>query len=182
METFQVAVQAVTWIIVIVIAVLFLLNLQNTIKAAAPENRMIKPGYVWIQLVPVIGTFYSFVVAGKIADTIAAEYQSKGHSLPAQRPTYTLGLTFAVFSLIIYILNIYSRLMFDSVDPSVMTQEEIIAYSTRSDVLGYSAVMMIFSIAWLVIMIIYWVKTAGYKNKMRMLHDNGSDSAIFNNF
>lgn len=182
METLQTTIQVITWVIALIIAILFLVSLQNTIKAAAPENRMMKPGFVWIQLIPFVGAVYSFIVAGKVADTIAAEYKSKGQMLPAARPTYGLGMTFAIFSLILYVLNIYSRMKFGSVDPSTMTQEEMIAYSTRPDVMGFSMIVMIFTVVWLIIFIIYWVKTSGYKNKMKTLPDNNSNSSIFNNF
>lgn len=182
METLQTSIQVIIWVIMVIIAVLFLVSLQNTIKAAAPENRMMNPGLVWIQLIPFVGAVYSFIVAGKVADTIAAEYKSKGQMLPVARPTYSLGMTFAVFSVILYVLNIYSRLKFDPVDPSVMTQEEMIAYSTRPDVLGFFMIVMVLSIVWLIIFIIYWVKTSGYKNKMKTLPDNNSNSSIFNNF
>jgi hypothetical protein len=56
---------------------LFFLNTQyTTLKAIQPSNRLMSPAEVWLQLIPVIGLIWQFVVVARIADSIQREYQS----------------------------------------------------------------------------------------------------------
>ena len=47
--------QIILLLVFVVIAVLFLLTQQNTLKAVKPENRLMQPGLVWLQLIPLLG-------------------------------------------------------------------------------------------------------------------------------
>jgi len=51
----------------IVPAILFVLTQQNTLKAIRPENRLLSPGLVWLQFIPVFGQVWQFIVVGRIA-------------------------------------------------------------------------------------------------------------------
>lgn len=63
-----------------------------------------------------------------------------------------------------------------------MAPEEMSAAVMNSGMMGGSAIMGLLALVWLVIFIIYWVQTAGYKNKMRTLPNNRSESQIFGQF
>lgn len=180
MDSIETIIKLTYWTIMALVAILFLLNLQHTIKVVAPENRKMKPGNVWMQLLPLVGLVYSFIVARSVSDSIVAEYRSKVQILVSEKPTYITGMVFAVFSVLITILSIYSGLSYGAVDTSVMTEEEVLAYTTRSDVFAFSIIMMIVSLAWFVLFIVYWVQTAAYKRKMKRLTDNNSNNTIFN--
>lgn len=173
-------IKLIYWAIMAIVAILFLLSLQNTIKAAAPGNRMMQPGLVWIQLLPLVGLVYSFMVARKVSDTIVAEYRSKGQYLASTKPTYGVGVVLALFSVIVTVVSVYFGLTYGRVDTANMTPGEVKAYTTRPDVLGFTALMGITSLVWFVLFIIYWVQTAGYKKKMKNLPDQIPENSIFN--
>jgi len=173
-------IKLIYWTIMAIVALLFLVNLQNTIKAAAPQNRQMKAGLVWLQLLPLVGLVYSFIVARKVSDTIVAEYRAKGQHLARTKPTYSVGVTLAVFSIIVTVLSVYFGLTYGRVDTTTMSQEEVVAYTTRTDVMGITALMGIASLLWFVFFIIYWVQAAGYKKKMKNLPDQLPDNSIFN--
>lgn len=166
--------------IVILISIFYFLNLQKTVKAAAPENRKLAPGKVWIMMIPVIGTIYSFIAIPKIADTIAAEYKSKGQPLESARPTFGVGMAMAVTRALGWVfsfmtmgntMKIYSASFSGNVEEMTMYAEQ-----QNGLVSGFSTVV---SLAWCILFIVYWVQTAGYKNKMRTLPNNKSESEIF---
>jgi len=83
----------------IIIVVLFLLNLQNLLKAISPENRRMTPGQVWLMFIPLFNIVWQFILVDRIAESIEAEYAMRG--LPMERkPTYNLGLAYCILSLL----------------------------------------------------------------------------------
>lgn len=169
--------------IVLLIAILYLLNLQNTLKAASPENRKMPPANVWLLLIPLFSTYYIFVVTKRIAETIQAEYASKGQVLDNPQPTYKVGMALAICS------AIYMLISFFTIGDSVATLQasmsgnlEQIAMVSESQSGALSGFSSIISLTAFVLFIVYWVQTAGYKNKMKNLPNNSSNSEIFNQF
>lgn len=57
--------------------IFFLLAQQNTLKAIQPQNRLMQPGEVWLQLIPFFGWIWQFTVVSRIADSICNEYKSQ---------------------------------------------------------------------------------------------------------
>src|SRR5690606_36665282 len=86
--------------IVIIVAflvpyILYLVTLQNTLKTISPVNRQMEPGRVWLLLIPVFNLIWNFIVAAKLADSLEAEYSSRGGDA-GPRPTYNLGLAVSI--------------------------------------------------------------------------------------
>ena len=50
-------------LVFVVIAVLFLLTQQNTLKAVRRENRLMQPGMVWLQLIPLFGQIWQLLLS-----------------------------------------------------------------------------------------------------------------------
>ncbi len=125
----------------ITVNILFLLNQQNTLKAIQPESRLIRPGEVWLQLIPFFGLVWQFIVVTRISDSIKREFESwqndsilglpdaEAAQLLSVRPTYDIGIAYCI-------------LICCSIVP----------------ILGSFA-----AIAGIVCWIIYWVKLAEYK-------------------
>jgi hypothetical protein len=100
--------QIILLLVFVVIAVLFLLTQQNTLKAVKPENRRMQPGLVWLQMIPLLGQVWQFFVIARIADSIKKERTSfredsivgiSDYSAAEQwgkRPTYAMGLTYSI--------------------------------------------------------------------------------------
>jgi len=166
--------------IVILITVLYLLNLQNTVKAAAPENRKLAPGNVWIMIIPLVGTIYSFIAVRKISETIAAEYKSKGQVPDNPKPTLMTGMSMTICRAVSWFISFFT--LGDTIATYQASMagdmEQLVSLSARqSGTLSFLSTML--GVAWLVLFIVYWVQTAGYKNKMKSLPSNNADSQIF---
>ena len=124
-------------------AIFFLLTQQNTLKAIRHENRFMSPGEVWLQMIPLFGIVWQFIVVTKISKSIKKELASKDQfsfdsnpynhvDLESDRPTYQIGMAMCI-------------LMVCSIIP----------------VLG-----VLCSLAGIVCWIVYWVKLSQYKNQI----------------
>ncbi len=88
--------------------IFFIRTQYTTLLAIQTQNRAMQPYEVWLQLIPVFGLIWQFVVIGKIADSIRNEYLSHKHisflgigdgelqEKIKERVTYTTGFWFAV--------------------------------------------------------------------------------------
>jgi hypothetical protein len=65
-------------VISVLIAVFYLLNLQNLLKEIDPKNRLVEPGNVWLMFIPLFNIIYPFILYPKIADSVRNEYQARG--------------------------------------------------------------------------------------------------------
>jgi len=140
----------------VIIAVFFLLTEQNTLRTIKTENRQIPPGQVWLQLIPIFGQIWQFVVVTRIAGSIRNEIASWDNdsilgtealaiAQGNNRPTLGIGITYCTLNVITIVMN-----TLDATD----------AQGTR----GIIAIISLGSIAcW----IAYWVSLAGYKKRLR---------------
>jgi hypothetical protein len=126
-------------------AVFFLLNLANVLKQCSPQTRKMPPGQVWLYLIPIFGIIWIFIMVARIADSVAAEYHNRQMPCPEKRPGYAIGLTMAILGVGSFVRNVgkYGHINF----------------------LYLFGLLLTF--AYLVVLIIYWVKMAGYKNELR---------------
>jgi divalent metal cation (Fe/Co/Zn/Cd) transporter len=75
--------------------IFYLLTLQNTLKAIAPENRKMEPGQVWLMLIPIFGNVWNFIVVNRMADSIQAQLNKAGVSVTS-RPAHGVGIAMCV--------------------------------------------------------------------------------------
>ena len=138
--------QILLLLVFVVPLILFLLTQQNTLKAIRPENRSMNPGHVWLQLIPLFGQVWQFIVVSRISESLGKELASGsedsilgvsdsvaegGWSL---RPTYGIGMA-------------YCTLITISFFPVPLAQG-------------------LFSLAGMICWVIYWVRVARLKNKL----------------
>lgn len=123
--------------------IFFLIAQQNTLKSIQPDNRLMEPGVVWLQLIPFFGIVWQFIVVSRISDSLKKEFNSWANdnsilgdsdllNLDDRRPTYNIGLAYCI-------------LFCCSIVP----------------LLGLFA-----SLAGFVCWIVYWVKLSEYKSKI----------------
>ena len=129
---------------IIVVYILFLITQQNILKAIQPENRLMRPGQVWLQLIPLYRIIYQFIVVNRISDSIRREFESwqfdsilgptdaESSQLLAARPAYDIGLAVCILDV-----------------------------CTLIPVIGYIVWIPMF-----VCVIIYWSKLRDYKRKI----------------
>ena len=122
--------------------IFFLIAQQNTLHAVSTHNRKMQPGEVWLQLIPLFGLVWKFIVVNKISQSIRAEINDRnsnsflGEANPVfvndmvPLPTYGIGIAYCILGLC-----------------------------------GFIPVLGWFAFGWLVCWIIYWTQIVGYKNK-----------------
>src|SRR5690349_2868548 len=73
--------------------VLFLLTQYTTLKCIHPDNRSLAPGAVWLQLIPLFGLVWQFIVVTRIADSLEREFSFRENTFsfehPSDEPAYT---------------------------------------------------------------------------------------------
>jgi hypothetical protein len=137
-------------------AILFMLTQRSTLRAVRSENRRIQPGLIWLQLIPVFGFVWQFIVVFRISDSIRKEIESRQDDsilgLPdaaaveelGKRPTLNIGLAYCIC------ITISVCMQLGKID-----QVPILIYIIG--LLFWSG-----TTCW----IIYWVKLARYKTKL----------------
>jgi hypothetical protein len=141
----------------IIPAILFFLAQQRILQVISPENREISPGSVWIQLIPIVGMVWQFIVVARIAHSVTKEMASRmGDSIldssqvqikgTDESPTYSIGMAYCILT----------------------TMGIIIDYTTRY----YTFLALfgsLFILTGMVCWIIYWVRLVNTKNKLVLL-------------
>ena len=133
-------------------AILFLLTQQVTFQRIRPQNRLMSPGLVWLQCIPLFGLIWQFIVVSRLSGSIQNEFVSRGDDsasgLPSpeiavhlnkRRPTFFLGLGYCIF----------------------LTAGLLIDFSFRLEGFMIDATTIIFLVG-LVCWIVYWVQLGKY--------------------
>ena len=136
-------------------AILFLFTQQKTLQVIQPLNREMKPGLVWLQLIPIFGQIWQFFVVTRIAKSIWKEVTSKmGDSILEdskermeelnESPTFNIGMAYCV----LFTLGIIINSLSGHWSPYWQLIGPVLSFTGMS--------------CW----IIYWVKLAKTKNKL----------------
>jgi magnesium-transporting ATPase (P-type) len=137
-------------------AILFFSTQQKTLNVIQPENRLMSPGMVWLQLIPLIGLVWQFFVVTKIANSISKELESPkddsilGISITAldaldKRPTFIIGITYCTLSTASIIWNMV----------------------TMQTLLWINIITLLLVLGGMICWIIYWVILNRYKNRIQ---------------
>ena len=88
--------------------IFYLITLQSTLKAISEENRKMPTNNVWLQLIPLFGIVWHFIIVKNMADSISAEANLKNIKIDEQNPAYNIGLAMCILNcfFIIPYLNI----------------------------------------------------------------------------
>jgi len=76
--------------------IFYLLTLQNTLYAISSENRQMRPGQVWLSLIPLFGIVWQFIIVNRMADSLKAEFVSKNLKVHEDRPGIEIGLAYCI--------------------------------------------------------------------------------------
>jgi hypothetical protein len=151
------ALQLLLLLALLVPAIFFIITQQNTLKAVQPENRLMHPGLVWLQLIPLFSNIWQFFVVIKIAGSIQRQLASRhadsifgadaliAEGAASRRPTQGIGIAYCIIEIAILLNNLFA--------------------SPASD--GNLQFAGLLGLAMFVCWIIYWVKLARYKNKLK---------------
>ena len=124
----------------------FLITQQETLKAIQPQNRLIAPVMIWLQLIPIFQLGYQFIVVTKISNSIKKEIASwqsdsilgfenaQSVEILRTRPTHEIGIAYCV----------------------------MLCFSIFPVIGNFAA------IAFLICWILYWVKLNEYKRMIQL--------------
>lgn len=150
--------QLVLLALALIPAILFLLTEFNTLKLVRPENRTLQPGWIWLQLIPLVGQLWQFVVVARIAGSIGNQWQYEDEDsilginaeavavTTTNRPTLGIGIAYCSLNALMIACNLILRAAPNSV---------------ISIAVGLLAVASV--ICW----IIYWVNLAGWRRRLK---------------
>lgn len=143
---------------ILVPAIFFLLTEANTLKLISPENRLMRPGQVWLQLIPLFGQIWQFVVVTRIAGSIQKQWQAGdedsilGISAEAaadtgkRKPTMGIGMAYCQLSVGSILCNYI--------------------FKAREDY-RLGAIVGLIGLASMICWIVYWVQLAGWKRRLK---------------
>ncbi|MGL4598986.1 MAG: hypothetical protein ACRCYO_15820 [Bacteroidia bacterium] len=80
-------------------AILYLLNLQQTMEQVHPNHRTMSPGSVWLIFIPLFGIIWNFIMIGHLGDSLANEYRRRNRPVDSERPGYSTGLWMAIMNI-----------------------------------------------------------------------------------
>ena len=69
--------------------------MQNTLRAIDVENQRMRPGQVWLIMIPIFNFVWAFICVQKISESIEAQYRSRNMYVEP-KPTYNVGLAWAI--------------------------------------------------------------------------------------
>jgi hypothetical protein len=87
----------ISFIILLLITVLFLLSQYKALKSVSIENRKIGLNDIWFQLIPLFNIYWWFVVVNRLSASFAAEYDKLEVSHKELYPTRAAGIITALF-------------------------------------------------------------------------------------
>jgi hypothetical protein len=76
--------------IICILGLLFLYTQQRILQRIHPENRKMRPGKVWLQLIPLFGMVYAFIVVVDISESLKRELPNSAE----KRPSLVTGLLY----------------------------------------------------------------------------------------
>jgi hypothetical protein len=142
-------IQIILLLCFLVPVIFFFITQQNVLEALKPESRLMKPGDVWFQLIPLFGAVYQFFVVRRIADSLRREFASYTNDsilgLPpsaavpelGKRPTYSIGLSYCILG--------------------------------WASFLPIPLLRSLIALACIICWVVYWISLAGFKRKVLLL-------------
>ena len=112
--------------------IFFLIELQNTLKVVKNENRKMKPGQVWLLLIPLFSIYWYFEVVGKIADSLQAEFKERNIQVGEEKPGYSFGSVICILGVVSFLIFIIPRLLLLATGPSNLGNIQLSALISTS--------------------------------------------------
>lgn len=95
------------------ISIFFLLTIQNALKQCAVQNQKMRPGQVWLGLIPLFSYYWIFRIVIDVSESLQAEYNMRNLPRNEEQPGYQIGMAYAgltVASLLRIVIPIIGQL------------------------------------------------------------------------
>lgn len=157
--------------IVLTISIFYFLTLYKAMSRVSPRNRLMEPGLVWLSIVPILNVVWSFFNAIRVPGSLKNEFVDRGMDDGSDYGK-GVGLAGAVITVVQIALGCVAGAAGGAMaarDPFNQPQPQ-----------GFAAIDIlsnILNLANLVLVIIFWVKIAGYSNRLANApaYDRGRD-------
>ena len=162
--------QILLLLVFLVFAILFMLTQQRTLDAIQLENRTTSPGSVWMQLIPIFGFVWQFIVIIRIADSIRNEITARQDdsilgvadaaavSQLNKRPTMIIGLSYCILTSLSILLSVLMGIIMSANNNT----DDIQPATTEI----FGLLVSLFMLASIICWIIYWVQMSIWKRKI----------------
>lgn len=87
---------AIAIILVLIPTIFYLISMQKTLGCCREENQVMKPGLVWLMIIPLFGMIWQFFVVIQISDSLKKEFASLGEDLGDENPGKGIGLAYCI--------------------------------------------------------------------------------------
>ena len=87
----------------IISQIFYLMTMQSTFGAIAPAHRTMPPGQVWLQLIPLFGLVWGFIIVNNLERSIQAEEKARDVRFTDVRPSYTVGLAMCILKCLFFV-------------------------------------------------------------------------------
>jgi hypothetical protein len=84
------------FLVAIAVAIAFIVFLGRLLSKCAPASRTMRPGMIWLSLIPVFGFIWSFLVVSALAQSLANEFRARGIASTEPEPGKTIGMAMCV--------------------------------------------------------------------------------------
>ena len=139
-----------------VLGILYILTLFNTLRKCSVPSRTMRPGMVWLMLIPLFNMIWQFFVVQGLAQSVGHEFQARRIQNAEPRPGMPVGIAMCVCTAGAIFPILVASLVF-MVDPGGDTTD---FPSWALPVLFLIFIGLLSALAHLVLWIIYWSKIA----------------------
>jgi len=84
--------------VILAIHIVFLLNLSKCLQQVRPRNRDMEPGQVWLELIPIFGVVWKFIVINRVASSLKREYRDRRWSSRGEDFGQSIGMSYCICS------------------------------------------------------------------------------------
>jgi hypothetical protein len=134
------------------VLVLYIRTLWNALRRCSPDSQAMRPGKVWLLLVPIFNFYWHFVVVREIARTLHTESQRRAVRDVPPKPGQAVGMALCTLSVAAFALGQVFRAVAGPGAPSPATAPLALALAT----------------ACLVLFIAYWAKIRRYTRQLQL--------------
>jgi hypothetical protein len=147
-------------------AILFIFTQQRTLDVIQLENRLTSPGSAWMQLIPIFGFVWQFILVNRIAGSIQNEIVARQDDsilgvadetslkIMNKRPTLAIGLSYCILTCIGIFLNMF-------LTAPVPARDGSHAEASAGELLALLCIL-----SGIICWIIYWVQLSIWKRKI----------------
>ena len=150
-----------------VLGILYILTLSKALKKCSAPSRTMRPGMVWLMLIPLFNIIWQFFVVLGLARSLGNEFQTRRIPSPQSGPGMSVGMAMSVCT-VCAILPFLIFFLLSKVDNQSATTD---IPTWAIPVIFLIFIGLLSALAHLVLWIIYWSKIASCS---RMLDRNSA--------